>query len=136
MSPDQPGLNLEQQIAELEARVRGLEAMQELVLRILSATNPLNSVLKHYGATETQEKAFSKLLDELVVRARGPAQNRPSLAYFEMKVAEIFPEHRRDRQFTTLLVDTLKVDRPAYRELHAYAIASGWPHEADNAQRT
>jgi len=136
MSPDQPGLNLEDQIADLEARVRGLEAMQQLVLRILSATNPLHAVLKHYGATETQEKAFLKLLDELVMRARGPAQNRPSLAYFEMKLAEIFPEHRRDRQFTTLIVDTMKVERPAYRELHAYAIASGWPHEADHTQQT
>jgi hypothetical protein len=27
-----------------------------------------------------------------------------------------------------LLIDTLKVDRAVYRELHRYAMANGWPN--------
>jgi len=58
-------------LADLEARTRELEAVQQLILRILSTTKPLDTVLEQYGATETQARAFYKLLDELVNRARG-----------------------------------------------------------------
>jgi hypothetical protein len=27
-----------------------------------------------------------------------------------------------------LLLDTLKVERPAYRKLHAFVTVQGWPH--------
>ena len=119
--------DLLQRIADLDARVRELEAVQQLMLRIMSTTKPLGSVLEQYGATESQELAFYKLLDELAVRARGREDDRPTFGYFEMKVAEIFPNMRGDSQFTSLLIDTMKLDRPAYRELHRYATASGWP---------
>jgi len=39
-----------------------------------------------------------------------------------------FPAIREDRQFVGLLLDSLKIDRPAYHRLHAYASAEGWPH--------
>jgi hypothetical protein len=114
-------------VAELEARVRELEAVQELTLRILSTTKPLDGVLEQFGATETQKRAFYAMLDNVVARARGRDLDRPTFGYFEMQLDEIFPTLRGDRQFTRLLVDTLKVERPAYRELHAYALAHGWP---------
>jgi hypothetical protein len=34
---------------------------------------------------------------------------------------------RNDRAFIQLLLDTLKLERPAYCDLHACAIVHGWP---------
>ena len=114
-------------LMDLEARVRELEAVQELILRIMSTTKPLGGVLDHYGATETQEQEFYRLLDELVVRARGREQDRPTFAYFQMRLEQIFPALRHDREFIQLVIDTLKVDRAAYRELYAYTVDHHWP---------
>jgi len=114
-------------LADLEARTREIEAVQQLILRILSTTKPLDTVLEQYGATETQARAFYKLLDELVNRARGRAQDRPTFAYFQMQLENIFPSLRNDREFTRLVIDTLKIERAAYRELSSYCAASGWP---------
>jgi hypothetical protein len=111
---------------ELEARVSELELMQELLLRILSTTRPLSNVLEQFGATETQQQALYKFLDELVGRVRGPEANRPSKGYFDLHVSEIFPDFRHDADFRQLLMDTLKVERPAYRTLHQYMTAQGW----------
>jgi len=113
-------------LKDLEARVAELELMQELLLRLLSTTRPLSNVLEQFGATETQQQTLLKFLDELVVRVRGPERDRPSRAYFEMHVGDILPTLRNDREFRQLLIDTLKVERPAYRELHEYMIAKGW----------
>jgi hypothetical protein len=114
-------------LADLDGRLREVEALQGLILRIMSTTKPLDAVLERYGATATQELAFYKLLDDLVVRARGREQDRPTFGFFEMQLSEIFPEHRHNREFTQLLIETLKLERPAYRELHDYTAALGWP---------
>jgi hypothetical protein len=112
---------------DLEARLRTVEAVQDLILRILSTTRPMASVLEQHGATEKQELAFYALLDELSVRVKGPEQERPTFPYFLMMVEKIFPELRNDREFITLLVDTLQTSRAAYRELARYAEAHHWP---------
>lgn len=114
-------------IQALEAQVAELKSVQDLLLRVLSTTRPLEGVLRFYGATEAAEHALYGLLDELLVAARGPANRHPTFAYFRMRLDEIFPQQRGDRSFVQTLVDTLKVDRPAYRELHAYMAAHGWP---------
>jgi hypothetical protein len=116
---------------DLEARIAHLEMMQDLLFRLMSMTRPLSNVLEQFGATRTQETALLKFLDELVERARGPERGRPSRAHFEMHVGEIMPSLRGNREFLQLLMDTLKVERPAYRELHEYMTAQGW-----NTQRT
>jgi hypothetical protein len=121
------GPDLQARIAELEARVGELEALQQLVLRILSTSKPLDSLLEHYGATDSQLKAFYKLLDDLVARARGREQDRPTFAYFQMQLGNIFPSLRQDREFTRLVLDTLKIERAAYRELSTYCASRGWP---------
>ena len=110
----------------LDARLREVEALQEMMLRILATTKPLTNVLDQYGATETQERAFYALLDDLARRVNGRESDRPTFAYFQMKIAEIFPPLRGDGDFVALLVDTLKLERSAYRELHAYMAAQGW----------
>ena len=112
--------------SDLEARIAHLEMMQDLLFRLMSMTRPLSNVLEQFGATRTQEQELLKFLDELVERSRGPERGRPSRAHFEMHVGEIMPTLRGNREFLQLLMDTLKVERPAYRELHEYMTAQGW----------
>jgi hypothetical protein len=121
---------------ELEARVSQLELMQDLLLRIISTTRPLCHVLEQFGATETQQQGMLKFLDGLVMRVRGPAAERPSKAYFDMHVREILPSLRDDQDFQQLLMDTLKVERPAYRELHDYMVSRGWLTQTEAPGRT
>jgi len=119
--------DLAAQLADLDARLREVEAVQALMMRLLATTRPLDALLRQYGATETQERALFTLLDELVTRMRGSEGEHPTFGYFQMKLAEIFPALRNDRQFVQLVLDTLKIERPAYRELHTYAAAQRWP---------
>jgi hypothetical protein len=114
-------------LAELDARVRALEAVQEVMMRIMATTKPLDRVLEQYGATETQEQAFYKLLDDLVTRSTGPEEDRPTFGYFQMQLERVFPHLRNDRTFTQLIIDTLKLERPVYRALYAYAAEHHWP---------
>jgi hypothetical protein len=114
-------------LPDLDARLREVETLQAMILRILSTTKPLNDVLVQYGATQTQERACYALLDDLATRARGRERDRPTFPYFVMKVDEIFPSLRGDRDFIELLIDTIKVERQAYRELYAYMATHNWP---------
>ncbi len=114
-------------LSKLEARVEELEALQQLLVRLMSTTRPLSSVLEQWGATETQEQALYQLLDELCERMRGAERDRPSFAYFDKRVGEIVPALRGDHQFVQLVIDTLRVERPAYRALHAYMLENQWP---------
>jgi hypothetical protein len=114
-------------LADLDARLSEVEAVQELILRILSTTKPLSRVLEQYGATETQESEFYRLLDDLAERAQGREQDRPTFGYFDMQMGNIFPLLRGDRVFIALVIDMLKLERPAYRGLHAYAVEQNWP---------
>src|SRR6266511_721608 len=113
-------------LADLDARLREVEALQELILRILSTTKPLGNVLDQYGATETQERACYALLDDLATRTKARESDRPTFAYFEMKLGEIFPALRKDREFIGVVIDTLRVERVAYRDLHRYMMANNW----------
>jgi hypothetical protein len=42
-----------------------------------------------------------------------------------MKFAEIFPR-QEDRALEELVVGTLRIERPLYRDLYAYMTAQGW----------
>ena len=113
-------------LATLDARMREVDLLLQMTLRILSTTKPLDRILEHFGATETQERAFYAMLDDLAARAKGRVQDRPTHGFFLMKFDEIFPSLRADRQLANLVLDTLRVDRPAYRELHEYVAAHRW----------
>ena len=114
-------------VEALEAQVQELKSVQDLLMRLLSTTRPLASLLEFYGATDASEQALYSLLDELLAASRGPKQRHPTFSYFQMRLGEIFPTLRADRAFVQTLIDTMKVDRPAYRELHDYMTAHGWP---------
>ena len=119
--------DLQGRLEALEAQVQELKSVQDLLMRLLATTRPLASVLEFYGATDAAEQGLYSLLDELLAASRGPKQRQPTFSYFQMRLGEIFPALRSDRAFVQTLIDTLKVDRPAYRELHAYMAAHGWP---------
>jgi hypothetical protein len=115
-----------EKLSDIDARLREVEALQQLILRILSITKPLDRVLEQYGATQSQEQAFYKLLDDLAVRSKGREQDRPTFGYFRTQLGNVFPALRHDREFLELVIDTLKIERPAYRELYGYMTAQGW----------
>jgi hypothetical protein len=105
-------------LAALEAQIEELRSVQELLLRLLSTTRPLAKLLEYYGATDTKEQALYQLLDELVQRCNGPKFREPTFG---------LPDLRGDRQFVQLLIDTLRVERPAYRDLYAFMASHRWP---------
>jgi hypothetical protein len=119
--------DLAARVQMLESRVDELATMQDLLLRLMSTTRPLSRMLEQYGATETQEEAVYRLLDRVAERTSGSERDLVSFAYFSRGVGEIFTNRRDDREFIQLLIDTLKIERPAYRELHAYMTANRWP---------
>jgi hypothetical protein len=122
------GQDLAARVAQLEAQMDEMRVMHDLVLRLLSTSRPLARVLEQYGANETQEQALYRLLDRLIDRIRGPERDRTSFGVFKRGLFEIFGAGRdNDREFVQLLIDTLKIERPAYRELHEYMVSHRWP---------
>jgi hypothetical protein len=123
MMPD----NAEQRIAVLESKVQELDTLVNLALRLLAVERPVSALLQRYGATQAEDHAVHTLLDDVARRAEQGGMHAPSFAGFQNEIDATFPTIRGDRQFVSLLVDTLKLDRPAYQKLHAYANAQGWP---------
>jgi len=111
----------------LEAKVAELDALVNLALRLIALEKPVSTLLERYGATETEELAVHALLDDLARRAQEGGIYAPSFTSFVDALAERFPAVRGDRTFVSLLLDTLKLDRAAYQQLHAYVMAQGWP---------
>ena len=114
-------------LTEMENQIQELKAVQDLLLRLVSTTRPLAGLLEYYGANETKEQALYKFLDELVDLTRAPKHRHPTFSIFKVRLGELFPELRGDRQFVQLIIDTLRVERPAYRELHQYMASHRWP---------
>ena len=122
-----PESDVTARLTELEAQVQELKAVQDLLLRLLSTTRPLSSLIEYYGATESTEQALYRLLDEMVERLRGPEHAQPSFGDFKLRIGGLFPQLRGDRQFIQLLIDTLKIERPPYQELYGYMTQHHWP---------
>ena len=116
----------EQRIAALEAKVQELDALVNLALKLLAVEKPVSALLERYGATQAEDLAVHALLDDVAKRAERGGMYAPSLRGFMNEIDATFPTVRGDRQFVSLLLDTLKLDRPAYQKLHAFAIAHGW----------
>jgi molybdenum cofactor cytidylyltransferase len=122
---DTPDLAI--RVARLESQLDELRMMHDLILRILSATRPLAGVLEQFGANETQEQAVYRLLDRLIELVRGPERDRTSFGQFKRGLHEIFGVREDEHDFVQILIDTLRIERPAYRELHTYMVAHRWP---------
>lgn len=120
-------VDVKDRLAGIEAEIQELKAMQDLLLRLVSTIRPLSSLLKYYGANESKEQGLYRLLDELVELTRAPKHRHPTFNTFKVRLGELFPDLRGDREFVQLLIDTLKVERPAYRELHTYMASHHWP---------
>jgi hypothetical protein len=119
--------NDQSRIAALESKVQELEALVNLALRLLAVEKPVSAVLERYGATEAEDLAVHALLSDMAIRAERGGMYAPSFGGFINDLSERFPSTRGDREFVSLLLDTLKVDRPAYQKLHAYISEQGWP---------
>src|SRR5438874_13208927 len=113
---------VDERLTELEAHVAQLDMLQQLMLRLLSIMHPLSNVLAQYGASATEEQELLQYLDQLVERVHSLERKRPSLDEFQERIADIIPSLRHDVDFLRLVIDTLRVERVAYRELHDYMI--------------
>ena len=119
---------VDERLKDLEAHVAQLDMLQQLILRLLSIMHPLSNVLAQYGATATEERELMQYLDELAGRANSLERTkRPTLEEFQDRIAAIMPAIRQDVDFLRLVIDTLRVERSAYRDLHGYMIDQGWP---------
>lgn len=118
--------DLDARVAALEAKIQELESVQQLLLRLLSTQHPLDNLLDFYGATESARDDLHRFLDEQVAAVRGPVSRQPTFPYFRMRLGEIFPQQRNDAAFVQAIIETLGVERPAYRELHAYMTTRRW----------
>ena len=120
--------NQDDRIAALEAKVEELDTLVNLALRLLAVAKPVSTLLERYGATEAEDLAVHALLDDLARRADQGGMYAPSFGGFVNSLEERFPTVRGERQFISLLLDTLKLDRPVYQKFHAYIVAQEWPH--------
>ena len=114
-------------IAALEAKVQELDTLVNLALRLIAVEKPVSRLLERYGATGAEDLAVHALLDDVAARAAQGGMYAPSFFGFASELVKRFPAVRGDRQFVSLLLDTLKIDRPVYQKLFAYALAEGWP---------
>jgi hypothetical protein len=114
-------------ITVLENKVQELEALVNLALRLLALQRPVSTLLERYGATDAEDVAVHRLLDETALRAERGGIEAPSFAAFVHQLEAKFPAVRGDREFVSLLLDTLRLDRAAYQKLHTYTTAQGWP---------
>jgi hypothetical protein len=122
---DQPLLD---RVTALEGKVQELEAMVSLALRLLSIETPVSNLLKQFGATESEELAIDALLDDLSQRIDKGGMYRPSFPGFEGELYSRFTAVRGNRDFVRLLIDALKIDRPAYRKLYDFMKQERWPN--------
>jgi hypothetical protein len=119
--------NLQNRMTALEAKVQELDALVNLALRLLALEKPVSTLLERYGATDAQNQSVHTFLDDVARRAEQGGMYAPSFGGFVNELAERLPSARGDREFITLLLEMLKLDRPAYQRLHAYTSAQGWP---------
>jgi hypothetical protein len=117
----------EARIAALESKVQELEALVNVSLRLSAAEKPLSALLSRFGATEAETLAVHALLDDVAKRVQAGGFYTPSFAGFLSDLSKVCPAAKADREFVALLLDTLKVERPAYQRLHAFVVAQGWP---------
>src|SRR5262245_48522998 len=114
-------------IAALESKVQELETLVNLALRLLAVEKPVSALLERYGATEAEDLAVHALLSDMAARAERGGMYAPSFGGFVNDLSARFPSMRGNHEFVALLLDTLKVDRPAYQKLHTYMAQQGWP---------
>ena len=120
--------NQPDRIAALEATVQELDTLVNPALRLLAVEKPVSTLLERVGATAAEDLAVQALLDDLTPRAEQGAMYAPSFGGFVNKLTQPFPAARDNRLFVDLLIDALKIDRPADRRLRDDASDRGWPH--------
>ena len=119
-------MNDDARLTALETKVEVLEAMVALALRLISLEKPVSALLQNYGATQAEELAVHAMIDDVAHRAEQGGIYTPSFAGFEQELGQRFPKVRGDREFVSLLLDAMKIDRPSYRALHAFTVRERW----------
>ena len=77
------------------------------------------------GAGKAQFLAYAGHRERTGVNAGGI--QTPSFGGFAEALFQRFPGIRGNREFVSLLLDAMKIDRPAYRAFSAFTVREGWP---------
>jgi hypothetical protein len=110
----------EQRLTALESKCQELELMVNAALRLLAGSKPLSNLLERFGATEGEEAAVYKLLDDMVQRIDGDERDHPTLAEFRIALSHLMSGQRGGREVADLVLETLTMERPAYHRLHDF----------------
>jgi hypothetical protein len=119
--------NHEARIAALEAEIHELKALVNIALRLSAAEKPVSALLARFGATEAEILSVHALLDDVAKRIQAGGFYTPSFTGFLSDLVKVCPAARGDREFVVLLLETLKMDRPTYQQLHAFVTSQRWP---------
>jgi hypothetical protein len=108
------------QLSDLEMRLAGLESQLNTALGILALTRPAATVLSRCGADHAQQQEFFRIIDDLTRRVDSGAS--VSFSEFEDRVVDLVPNKRGDRKFFEMLIEAVKLERPAAKPMLDYLI--------------
>ena len=106
------------QLGDLELRLTGLEAQLNTALGIFALTRPAATVLSQCGADQAQQQEFFRIIDDLTRRVDSGAS--VSFSEFEERVVDLVPSKRGDRKFFEVLIEAVKLERPAAKPMLDY----------------
>jgi hypothetical protein len=108
------------QLGDLENRIAGLETQLNTALGIIALTRPAETVLSRCGADQAKRQEFFHIIDDLMKRVDAGAS--VSFSEFEDRVVDIVPSKRGDRKFFEILIEAVKLERPAAKPMLDYLI--------------
>ena len=108
------------QLGDIENRLAGLETQLNTALGILALTRPAATVLSRCGADQAQQQEFFRIIDDLTKRVDSGAS--VSFSEFEDRVVDLVPSKRGDRKFFEMLIEAVKLERPAAKPMLDYLI--------------
>jgi hypothetical protein len=106
------------QSSEVEVRLASMETQLNTALGVLALMQPAATVLKVNGADKAQQQKLFDLIDEMSKRVDSGCS--VSFSEFEDRVSELVPARRGDRKFSEMLIEALKLERPASKPMLDY----------------
>jgi len=101
-------------IDDLEARVATLETRLARVVKVMSATRPLAAVMNSQGVTPDQARVVYSVVNEIGKRVdRG---ENVAFVEFEERITYLLAQ-LDDRRFLELIVEAIRIERPALAHL-------------------
>jgi hypothetical protein len=105
-------------IFELEARIERLETQLDGITSVVAALQPLEQLLARYNVSEQQRRVLYGIINEMANRLE--RNEITSFAEFEERVTFMIGQLRGDRRFVELVIQAIRVERPALTRLYEH----------------